>query len=106
MKDFRPENAAVALNENCLRCQTFAYARQTVLNPGRPVKIGDAAQAKINAIDKRMRQLAASSEPFDKLAAGLDGLTLDLVGVIQGEVRRAGTTAVEDDHRALRVDER
>jgi putative peptide zinc metalloprotease protein len=106
VNDFRPQNAAVALNENCIRCQTFAYARQEVLNPGRPVRIGDSAQAKIDGIDRRMSQLAASTEPFDRLAADLDSLTVEMVGVVQGEVQRAGTTAVDQKHREVRVDER
>lgn len=105
VNDFRPENAAVALNENCVRCRTFAYARQEVLTPGRAVRIGDSAEARIEGIDQRMRELASSNEPFPQLAADLDGLVQELVAVVQGEVQRAGTSATKDGHREVRVDE-
>jgi len=99
--DFRPTNAAVALNESCLRCATFAFARQEVLSPGRHVEIGDDAKHQIEAIQSRIRSVTASSEAFDQMTVDLDGLTQQLVGVVQAEVQRAGTTAETTDHREV-----
>ncbi len=99
--DFRPTNVALALNENCLRCATFAFARQEVLTPGRHVEIGKTAESQIESIQSQIRGVAVSSEPFDQMTADLDSLTEQLVGVVQGEVQRAGTTAEDNDHREV-----
>jgi len=104
MNESRPVNAALAVNENCLRCATFAYANQVVLQAGRHVEIGDEAEERIEAIEGRIRSVAASSETFLEMSTDLDGLTQQLVAVVQGEVQRAGTTAARIDDR--RVDER
>ena len=101
VSDFRPENAAVALNETCVRCQTFAYARQEVLDPGRPVRIGDGAQERVSQIEGQIRDLASSTEPFVQLTADLDNLTVQLVDVVRGEVNRAGATAKVDERRQV-----
>ena len=102
--DFEPGNAAVALNENCLRCQTFAYARQEVLSPGAPVNIGDDAAAAIRDLQGRIQDVASSDEGFAQMSADLDGLTDQLVSVLQAEIDRAGTTA--EHHHDRRVDEK
>lgn len=104
--DFRPLNAAVAYNEECVRCQTFAFARQEILSPGRPVELSDEAEGRIDAIQARMRALAASDEPFAQLAADLDGLTDQLVAVVEAEVARAGTSARHESKREVEEKER
>jgi putative peptide zinc metalloprotease protein len=101
--DVRPTNVALALNENCLRCATFAFARQVVLSPRTHVEIGDAAEAQIQDVQSQIRGVAASSETFPEMTADLDALTEQLVAVVQGEVQRAGTAADRTDDR--RVDE-
>jgi putative peptide zinc metalloprotease protein len=102
--DFEPGNAAVALNENCLRCQTFAYARQEVLSPGTPVELSDDAVAAIRDLQDQIQSVAQSDEDFAQMSADLDGLTEQVVSVVQGEIDRAGTTATL--HHDRRVDER
>lgn len=47
--DVRPVNLGVALNENCLRCQTYAYARQVVLSAGMRVELSDDAEEAVEA---------------------------------------------------------
>lgn len=102
--DFQPANAAVAVNEGCVRCQTFAYARQEVLSPGTPVRIGRDAAYAIRNLQYRIQSVAQSDEDFAQMTADLDGLTEQLVSVVQGEIDRAGTTATH--HQDRRVDER
>ena len=101
--DFRPTNVALALNEGCVRCATFAFARQVVLSPGTHVEIGEQAEVQIQGIQGQISAVAASAESFPDMTADLDGLTEQLVAVVQGEVQRAGTTAERDEDR--RVDE-
>lgn len=104
VNDFRPGNAAAAVNENCVRCQTFAYARQEVLTPGTKVRIGDQAEERIEYLQSRISQVARSDLSFTEMIGSLDSLTEELVGVVQGEIDRAGTWADRKGDR--RVDER
>jgi putative peptide zinc metalloprotease protein len=101
---FTPGNAAVAVNESCLRCQTFAYARQEVLTPGTQVSISGIAQNRIQQLQWRIDSVSESDEAFDQMTTDLDNLTEELVGVVQGEIDRAGATA--ERHGERRVDER
>jgi len=79
----------------------FAFARQEVLDPGRKLPIGEQAQDQIENIEGQIRGVVVSSEPFDQMTAHLDSLTEQLVGVVQGEVQRAGTTAYNSHHRQV-----
>jgi len=101
--DFRPTNVALALNENCLRCATFAFARQEVLSPGRHIEFSDSAKRAISQIQAQISRVASSSETFDLMTADLDNLTQQLLAVVQGEVQRAGTTAAGTDNRKVDV---
>jgi putative peptide zinc metalloprotease protein len=98
--NYRPENAAVALNESCTRCATFAYARQVVLTPYRDIRIGDRAEGQIEAISREASRVAASDEDFPTMSADLDRLTERLVAVVQAEIDRVGGRGDErSDHR-------
>lgn len=96
-----PANAAVALNESCNSCQTFAYANQVVFSPHARVKIGDAAEEQIEAIDEQAANVVASNETTDQMTSDLDGLTARLTALVQAEIQRAGTDAAKVDHREV-----
>ena len=68
--DFRPANAAVAVNDSCLRCQTYAYGHQVVLSAGRMVELSADAEQRVDQLDHQMDQVAASSEGFDQMTSG------------------------------------
>lgn len=87
--DVRPANAAVAVNANCLRCQTYAYAKQVMLSPFHAVTISDAARAQLKALDRRVDELVASSLAFPDLSAQLNAITAEVVAIVQGEVDRS-----------------
>jgi putative peptide zinc metalloprotease protein len=99
--DFRPANAAVAVNEDCLRCQTFAFARQEVLRADRHVDISDSARDQLEDLRGEVRDVAASPESFDQMTVDLDALTDQLVALLQGEVQRAGGDADDDSRREV-----
>lgn len=103
--DFRPLNLAVALNENCLRCQTFAYSRQVVLSPSTRVSFSDDAEDAIEEINEQIKEVARSQRSFAKMTADLDHLTEQLASVVRGEIQRAGTTVDEDDRRQVDEDD-
>jgi putative peptide zinc metalloprotease protein len=102
--DFRPVNVAVALNENCLRCQTFAYARQVVIRSATPARLGDDAEDAIEDIDERIGEVVRSRRPFPEMTASLDRLAERMAAVVRAEIARAGSSGHEDDHREVHED--
>lgn len=104
VQNFHPTNAAVAVNDQCVRCQTFAYARQVFLAPDHEVVLSDQARQQVDQLDAQLDAVAASNEAFDQMTTDLDGLTQQLVDVVQQDALRAGATTRGDDHRE--VDER
>jgi hypothetical protein len=102
--DFRPFNAAVAENENCSFCQTFAYANQIVLSPQRPVYIDRDTRKQANEIRKRIAEVTRSWHDFATMGSELDALTQELAAVIQGAIDRSGTYAGREQHRDVRED--
>ncbi len=105
VNDFRPGNAAAAANVNCLRCQTFAFARQEVLLADRKVPLSDDAEARYDSIQQQIRDVSRSDASFDDLTVQLDSLVDELVAVLQAEVDRAGTHADKETKRDVKRDE-
>jgi len=102
VNDFRPGNAAAAVNTNCLRCQTFAYARQEVLQADGKVPLSDDAEAQYEAIQDQIRDVSRSDASFDDITVQLDSLVDELVAVLQAEVDRAGAHATDDSRRDVK----
>ena len=100
--DFRPGNAAAAVNANCLRCQTFAFARQEVLQADGKVPISADAEAEYEALQDQIQQVSQSDAPFDDMIVQLDSLVDQLVAVLHGEVDRAGAHASENAKRDVK----
>jgi len=99
--DVRPTNVAVAINENCLRCATFAFARQELLQVGSHVDLGKEAKAQIDEIEGQISDVASSSESFDQMTAELDSLSEQLVALVQREVDRVGVKAERTGERQV-----
>ncbi|HWB72598.1 MAG TPA: hypothetical protein VG452_10285 [Egibacteraceae bacterium] len=89
----QPKNVAVAVNENCLRCETAALAYQYVVTTGGPVHLSAEGQQEIRRIRDELADLAASPLPFPDLEAQADGLYEQLRSVIDAELVRAGLQA-------------
>ena len=99
-----PYNAAVAVNHECLRCQTFAYARQEIISPGTPVQFSSDARERMAALGDRIREVAASDETFTTMMNSLDALTDELVNMVTTEIERSGTDTGRRGER--KVDQR
>jgi len=100
--DFEPVNAAVALNEDCTRCQTYAYARQEVIDVDGVVVLSDAGRAAVREIEAEADTVAASAEPFTEMGTELDGLAARLVAVVRSEIVQAGGHELgRTTHRAI-----
>lgn len=101
--DVQPVNAAIAINENCLRCETYAYARQSLIQSDRRVKIRDSAESRVESLADRIDEVSESGIGFPEMTAQLDSLFEEMVAVVRAEVERNGTDSYRTDRR--RVDE-
>ena len=105
VSDFQPLNAAVALNENCTRCQTYAYARQEILTVDGGFALSAAGRHAVQTIEDEIDRVAGSEETFADMGADLDALTAELVSVVRDDIGRAGHRA--EGHTTRRaVDQR
>lgn len=85
-----PKNAAVAVNSDCTRCETGAFAYQYVVSPRVPVRLSDAGRAEIERLRREISAVAASGKPFDQIDAELDALVARFKYVIDSEILAAG----------------
>ena len=100
-----PGNAAIAVNEGCLRCLAFAYARQEILRADRPVPVSGDAMAEVNAIEAEMQDVAASGLSDLEMWPLLDDLSERLVAVVEAEIANAGAAATRSTGRQVDRDE-
>jgi hypothetical protein len=86
-----PENAAVAVNDQCTGCQTFAYAYQYLINTEGPVSLDAEARQQVDDVEDRMREAAGSATvSFPDLTTRLDALSAELVQDVQAGLQRGG----------------
>ena len=88
--DFAPLNAAVAVNDECTRCQTYAYARQEVITVDGPFTLTADGRDRIDRLEAAIEQTAGSGEPFVEMGADLDSLVVELRTTVLAEIDRAG----------------
>jgi putative peptide zinc metalloprotease protein len=88
--DFHPLNAAVAVNEACTRCATYAYARQEIIAVDGEFSPSDVGRDEIRRLSDAIDRLAASDEPFLQMGAELDGLVIQLRDAVLREIGRSG----------------
>ena len=104
VSDFRPLNAAVALNHECTRCQTYAYARQEIIAVDGAFALSDAGRDEVRRLETAIQRLADSDEPFTEIGAQLDALAVQLREVVRAEIGRAGRRELgRSAHRAVDV---
>ncbi|MBV8297138.1 MAG: hypothetical protein JO085_09895 [Acidimicrobiia bacterium] len=97
--NYQPQNLAVALNNQCTSCQTFAYANQVILQPHHQVNLSNDAQNQLNRLNYQAFETSWSSEPFPQMSADLDNITNQMVAIVQGEIQKNGPAASEQDNR-------
>ena len=103
--DFRPGNAAVAFNESCVRCMTYAYARQEVLYADGPVVLDGEAKDRYQAVKAQLDAVADSGLSFDEMTVELDHLAVELVAALRGAIEESGHHATERADRKVERDE-
>ena len=67
--DFQPTNLALAYNQNCYGCSTFADAYQQVVQRSTRVRITGAGRQKLAAIRRDLESLRTSGLSFEEVIA-------------------------------------
>ena len=100
--DFHPLNAAVAVNDACTRCETYAYARQEAIAVDGEFSPSAVGRDEIRRLSDAIDRLAASDEPFLQMGAELDGLVVQLLDAVRQEIERSG---LHEQGRSTRRDQ-
>jgi hypothetical protein len=85
-----PTNAAIAINERCERCTTYAYAYQYVVTANDDVEVSRRARGKVARIRNEIDDVAHSELAPADLDARLNDLTAQFKATIDAELKRQG----------------
>ena len=107
-----PQNVAVAVNEECTACETFAAAYQFVLSTGGPVRFTKQARRELREIKRLLRSLGRSDIPLSELDARLKEIKERIKRVLETGLepvpvrdRHPGRDDDDDDHERTLDDE-
>ena len=78
-----PQNAAVAVNENCQACQTFAYTHHYVFSPHHAVTFDPDTNQKLAYIQSGIDWVAHSNMDFPTMSTRLDQLSWGFCTTVQ-----------------------
>jgi hypothetical protein len=90
---FAPANAAAAVNGSCTNCQTFAFAYQYVVQPGRIVYLSADAQQQLASLRRQADTIASSNESYADMQVELDSLFSQFVQVVNDNMQAAGASS-------------
>jgi hypothetical protein len=86
-----PRNYAIAINAECVRCETFAAAYQYVFTTDGLVRFDAGAQQKLAGVQEQIRNLAANEDlPFPEMEAKIDALVERMWSIARNELEAAG----------------
>ncbi len=88
-----PTNLALAINQDCTLCDTFAAAYQIVLGDGTRLRFTATGSKAINDIRKELKGLGRQDLSDEELAAQVGTLVDRLKGVLDSELVGVGTPA-------------
>jgi hypothetical protein len=100
---YSPKNFAVAFNENCTGCGSFAYAYQYVVQTDRRVWLSDRARDDIAELREEARDDVRADLPYAQIDANLADVALRFRAVIDREVERS-EARVQDRESDVRRD--
>lgn len=81
-----PENVAVAVNEECISCETLATAHQIVIGRGGPVRLTGEGRREIAEIRRELRALQDSDDDIAEIEQAVSDLVDDLRQVLEDEL--------------------
>jgi len=95
-----PRNYAIAINQSCVRCETFAAAYQYVFTTDGLVRFSVGAQQKLAGYEGQIRQVAGDgSLSFPEMEAKIDGIVAQMWSLVKSELEAVG---VQGTGRALK----
>jgi hypothetical protein len=83
-----PTNAALAINQNCLRCTTYAYAYQYIVTTETRARLSRRARRQVAALREEVATVARSDLSPEALDARLTALSADFRAAIDTDLRR------------------
>lgn len=89
--DISPRNFAIAINADCVRCETFAAAYQLVFTTDGLVRLTDGAQQQLAAYEGKIRAIAGDEDlSFPEMEAKIDGLVAQMWSLVKSELAAVG----------------
>lgn len=86
-----PQNYAIALNQNCVRCETFAAAYQYVFTTDGLVRFTEGAQQKLAGFEQQIKAVAAEEDlSFSAMEAKIDALVEEMWALVKTELEAVG----------------
>jgi putative peptide zinc metalloprotease protein len=86
--NFQPQNVAIAYNNQCTSCLTFAYANQYVIQVDHPVWLSHDGPEQASEIQEQINGGAASSEDFGTMSSQLDQLSQELYNLVFNDTQQ------------------
>jgi hypothetical protein len=102
--DFRPTNAAVAVNSNCTRCGAFAFAYQYTVQADRGTHLSRDGRATIAVIRQKADAAVSAGLPYDQLDAKLKTLSTEFKSAVLDDLEHSGADP-HDGERDADVDD-
>jgi hypothetical protein len=97
--NFQPQNGAVAVNETCQSCQTFAYAHQYLIQAMNGFRLPDGSYEQLAQIQWKISQVARSNVDFVTMSSQLDQLSLQLYNTAYQAVQNQNGDVQKSDER-------
>jgi putative peptide zinc metalloprotease protein len=89
--EIAPRNYAIAINSECVRCETFAAAYQYVFTTDGLVRFEAGAQQKLAGVQEDIRHLVADEDlTFAEMEAKIDALVERMWAIARSELEAAG----------------
>lgn len=85
-----PENVAIAINQECVACETLASAYQFILTSEGNVHFTAEGSKRLAEIRKALQELRKSDLSIEEIQAKLDALMDDLAAVLSTELVASG----------------
>ena len=83
-----PENQAVAYNDQCVECVTYASATQIVLGFDGPVRFTDEGRRRLTELERTLEGLEKQVDEmsFSELVAAINAAKAELVAILEEEL--------------------
>jgi hypothetical protein len=98
-----PQNAAVAVNQNCQTCQTFAYASQYVITTHHVTYLSESVREQLAGLVQEIDQVTASGVSFATMSAELDLISAQYYDVVAQAVQTQTVAPDAFAHRDVQI---